>query len=130
MRERKRELIGRVVSDKMDKTVVVAVQRLARHRLYQRTVRRSKKYMAHDEQNECRTGDLVRIRESRPMSRHKHWMVVAVLERIAERGKAVTLPAGAAAGVTDLIPDEVPQELVAGSAGSTRTANRKEERAT
>jgi small subunit ribosomal protein S17 len=94
MRERKREFVGRVVSDKMDKTVVVTVQTLRRHRLYQRMMRRSKKYMAHDEQNGCKIGDLVRIRESRPISRHKSWIVINVLERAAERGKAVDLPAG------------------------------------
>ncbi|MGH2368592.1 MAG: 30S ribosomal protein S17 [Chloroflexota bacterium] len=92
MRERKRELVGRVVSDKMQKTVVVAVQNLRRHRLYQRTVRRTKKYMVHNEQDEAKLGDLVRIRESRPLSRHKHWQVITILERAAERGKAVILP--------------------------------------
>jgi small subunit ribosomal protein S17 len=114
-----------VVSDKMDKTVVVSVQRLARHRLYQRTMRRTKNYMAHDETNRCKIGDLVRIRESRPISRHKHWQVVGVLERAAERGKAVALPAGAAAGVVDLAPRDVPQEIIAGQsdlAGATSSA--------
>ena len=89
MRERKRELVGRVVSDKMDKTVVVAVQTLRRHRLYQRTVRRTKKYMAHNDNNQARTGDLVRIQESRPISRHKHWRIRAILEVFADRGRAV-----------------------------------------
>ena len=89
MRERKRELVGRVVSDKMDKTVVVAVQSLRRHRLYQRTVRRTKKFMAHNDDNQARSGDLVRIQESRPISRHKHWRVMSILEVFAERGRAV-----------------------------------------
>ena len=89
MRERKRELVGRVVSDKMEKTVVVAVQTLRRHRLYQRTVRRTKKFMAHNDDNQARSGDLVRIQESRPISRHKHWRVVSILEVFAERGRAV-----------------------------------------
>jgi len=89
VRERKRELVGRVVSDKMEKTVVVAVQTLRRHRLYQRTMRRTKKYMVHSELNEARTGDLVRIQESRPISRHKHWRVMLVMESAARRGKAV-----------------------------------------
>ncbi|CAA9299690.1 MAG: SSU ribosomal protein S17p (S11e) [uncultured Chloroflexi bacterium] len=92
MRERKRELVGRVVSDRMEKTVVVAVNSLFRHRLYQRTVRRTKKFMAHDEQNNCRVGDLVKIQESRPVSRHKHWRVLDVLEAAAMRGKAVDMP--------------------------------------
>jgi small subunit ribosomal protein S17 len=95
MRERKKKLVGRVVSDKMDKTVVVAVQSLRPHRLYKRRVRVTKKYMAHDEANECHIGDLVRIQESRPMSRHKRWRVMEILERAAERGKAVELPVAA-----------------------------------
>src|SRR5688572_13000579 len=87
----------------MDKTVIVAVGSLARHRLYLRTMRRVKKYMAHDEQNGCRIGDLVRIQESRPISRHKSWRVLTVLEAAATRGKAVDLPVGtASAGVTDV----------------------------
>lgn len=103
MRERKKELVGRVVSDKMQKTVVVAVISLRRHRLYQRTMRRTKKYMAHDESATCRIGDLVRIQESRPISRHKHWRVVDVLEQAAARGRAVDLPAVAlSAGVPDV----------------------------
>jgi small subunit ribosomal protein S17 len=103
MRERKKELVGRVISDKMEKTVVVAVSSLARHRLYLRTMRRTKKYMAHDEQNNCRVGDLVRIQESRPISRHKSWRVVNVLEEAATRGKAVELPVTTAqAGVPDV----------------------------
>jgi small subunit ribosomal protein S17 len=89
VRERKRELVGRVVSDKMEKTVVVAVQSLHRHRLYQRTVRRTKKFMAHNEENQARQGDLVRIQESRPISRHKHWRVMSILEAFALRGRSV-----------------------------------------
>ena len=103
MRERKKELVGRVISDKMDKTVVVAVGSLARHRLYLRTMRRVRKYMAHDERNDCRVGDLVRIQESKPISRHKSWRVITVLEEAAKRGKAVDLPVVAAqAGVPDI----------------------------
>jgi len=93
VRERKKELVGRVVSDRMDKTIVVSVQSLRHHRLYQRTMRLTKKFMAHDEPNECKTGDLVRIQESRPISRHKTWRVISVIERAAERGRAVHLPA-------------------------------------
>jgi small subunit ribosomal protein S17 len=103
VRERKKELVGRVISDQMDKTVVVAVGSLTRHRLYSRTMRRVKKYMAHDERNDCRIGDLVRIQESRPISRHKSWRVITVLDAAATRGKAVALPVGtASAGETDL----------------------------
>jgi small subunit ribosomal protein S17 len=106
VRERKRELVGRVVSDKMDKTVVVAVQTLRRHRLYQRTVRRTKKVMAHNDDNQARLGDLVRIQESRPISRHKHWRVRTILEVFAVRGRAVPEAAVAAA-------PEVQEEIAA-----------------
>ncbi|RLC74210.1 MAG: 30S ribosomal protein S17 [Chloroflexi bacterium] len=80
MRERRRRLTGRVVSNKMDKTVVVRVERLQRHRIYKKVVRKSKKYKAHDEHNKCQVGDLVRIVESRPLSREKRWVVEEILE--------------------------------------------------
>jgi small subunit ribosomal protein S17 len=76
----RKRLIGRVTSDKMDKTVVVEVERLQRHRLYRKVVKKTKKYMAHDEENACRMGDLVRIVESRPLSRRKHWVVEEIIE--------------------------------------------------
>ena len=72
----RRVLQGVVVSDKMDKTVVVRVERRVMHPLYKKFIRRSKKYAAHDETNESKTGDVVRIRECRPMSRRKRWEVV------------------------------------------------------
>lgn len=81
MRENRRELIGTVTSDKMNKTVVVAVERLVRHALYGKVIRRVKKYKAHDENNAARVGDRVRIVESRPLSREKRWVVVEILER-------------------------------------------------
>ena len=74
-------LSGLVVSDKMQKTVVVDVQTTRRHRLYNKVMRRSKKYLAHDEQEECREGDAVRIEESRPMSRRKRWRVIEITRR-------------------------------------------------
>ncbi len=77
-------LTGKVVSDKMDKTVVVAVETLVRHPLYQRTIRRTKKFKAHDEGNSCHTGDKVRMMETRPLSKEKRWRVIEILER-AER---------------------------------------------
>jgi len=81
--ERKRRKIreGRVVSDRMDKTIVVAVERLVRHPLYQRTIRRTKKYHVHDEHNEARVGDRVRIMETRPLSKRKRWRLLEILER-------------------------------------------------
>lgn len=80
-RNRRKVREGLVVSDKMEKTVVVAVQRITRHPLYQRVIRRTKKYKAHDETNECRVGDRVRIMETRPISREKRWRVAEILER-------------------------------------------------
>lgn len=78
--ERKRKIkTGRVVSNKMDKTVVVAVESYRPHPLYKRQVRRIKKFKAHDEQNACRVGDVVRIEETRPLSKEKRWRVVEIL---------------------------------------------------
>jgi len=64
---------GIVVSNKMDKSIVVKIERKIKHPLYKKTIKRSKKYIAHDEQNECQVGDLVQIAECRPLSRHKHY---------------------------------------------------------
>jgi small subunit ribosomal protein S17 len=85
MKEQGRQLVGWVASDKMDKTVVVEVERTVRHRLYGKVLRRVKKYKAHDEHNECHIGDQVRIAESRPLSREKRWRVVEILERAKRR---------------------------------------------
>jgi len=71
--------VGVVVGDKMDKTVVVRVDRQFRHPIYGKAVRRSKKYKVHDENNECKVGHLVRIMETKPLSREKRWRVVEVL---------------------------------------------------
>ncbi len=81
MKGQRKNLVGRVVSDKMDKTVVVTVERLARHPVYEKVLRLEKKYKAHDEHNECQTGDLVRIEESRPLSREKRWRVKEIMRR-------------------------------------------------
>jgi small subunit ribosomal protein S17 len=81
MRGQRKTLEGRVVSDKMDKTVVVRVDRLYRHRQYKKVVRAVKKYKAHDAENVCQVGDLVRIIESRPISRTKRWVVQEILEK-------------------------------------------------
>ncbi|NHN83538.1 30S ribosomal protein S17 [Acetobacter musti] len=88
----KRILSGRVTSDKMDKTVTVLVDRRVMHPLYKKFIRRSKKYAAHDEQNQCRIGDAVRIEECTPISKRKTWTV------IARNGEAVAAaPSGAVA---------------------------------
>jgi len=83
MSSRRRRLAGRVVSDKMDKTIVVVVERSKRHPLYGKVIKIRKRYMAHDADNACRAGDLVTIVESRPLSKHKRWAVEAILERAA-----------------------------------------------
>jgi small subunit ribosomal protein S17 len=78
-RERRKVLVGRVTSDKMDKTIVVQVERLKRHNLYGKVIRFHTKYKAHDELNQAREGDLVKIIESRPISKEKRWALVEVL---------------------------------------------------
>jgi small subunit ribosomal protein S17 len=80
--EKKRKIrIGRVVSDKMDKTVVVAVETPKRHPLYKKTIRKVVKYKAHDEKNECGVGDIVRIEETRPLSKQKRWRVAEMITK-------------------------------------------------
>jgi small subunit ribosomal protein S17 len=76
-----RSLTGRVVSDKMDKTVTVLVERRAKHPLYGKVIRLSKKYHAHDASNECQAGDMVEIAECRPISKTKAWTVVRLVEK-------------------------------------------------
>ena len=76
-----RTLVGQVISDKMDKTVIVLVERTVKHPLYKKYVRRSTKFHAHDEGNECHVGDLVSIRECRPISKTKSWRLHEILER-------------------------------------------------
>jgi small subunit ribosomal protein S17 len=83
--------VGRVVSDKMDKTIVVSVERLARHRLYKRVVRLTTRFKAHDETNDARVGDTVRIEESRPLSATKRWLLVEVVARAGDAGQASDL---------------------------------------
>ncbi|NLM38489.1 MAG: 30S ribosomal protein S17 [Firmicutes bacterium] len=80
-RRMRRTRVGTVISDKMDKTVVVQVERIVRHPLYGKAMRRSVKFKAHDENNECRVGDRVRIMETRPLSKDKRWRVTEIVER-------------------------------------------------
>jgi len=80
--DKKRKIrMGRVVSNKMDKTVVVTVESYRSHRLYKKQVRRIKRFKAHDEQNTCHIGDVVRIEETRPLSKDKRWRVVEILSK-------------------------------------------------
>ncbi|MCD6155962.1 MAG: 30S ribosomal protein S17 [Candidatus Atribacteria bacterium] len=81
-----KRLIGKVVSDAMDKTVVVEVVRLSEHPLYGKKIRRKNKFKAHDENNACKLGDKVLIEETRPLSKTKRWRVVTILERSVEEG--------------------------------------------
>ena len=78
---RRQYKVGRVVSDKMEKTIVVAVDYLKPHPLYRKIIRRTSKFHAHDERNECHTGDMVRIGETRPLSKTKRWEVIEIIER-------------------------------------------------
>ena len=79
--ENRKTLVGRVISDKMDKTIVVSVSRTKRHPLYGKVIRLSKKYKAHDENNQASMGDTVKIVESRPLSKEKRWVMTEILER-------------------------------------------------
>ncbi len=77
----RRTVVGRVISNKMDKTVSVAIERLVKHPVYGKYIRRTTKVLAHDENNECKSGDRVTISECRPVSKHKAWQVVNVVQR-------------------------------------------------
>ena len=81
MEKIKKQLIGQVTSDKMDKTIKVQVERRLRHPIYGKFVKKSKRFTAHDENNECGIGDTVRIQESRPLSKTKRWTLVEILEK-------------------------------------------------
>ena len=80
-RNLRKVMIGTVVSDKMDKTVVVAVTRTVRHKIYGKIIKRTYKLKAHDEKNECQTGDKVKVMETRPLSKDKRWRVVEIMEK-------------------------------------------------
>ena len=81
MKERHKTRFGRVVNNRMDKTVVVAVETPKRYPLYKKTITRAVKYQAHDEKNECQPGDLVKIVETRPLSRYKRWRVAEIITK-------------------------------------------------
>ena len=97
--------VGRVVSDKMDKTIVVSVERMTRHPLYKRVIRLTSKFKAHDEANEAHVGDTVLIEESRPLSATKRWRLVSI---IASAGDAATTPA--------LVEEDAVDEAIHGAA--------------
>ena len=81
MKSKRKERVGRVISDKMDKTVVVCVETESIHPLYGRKVKKRKKIKAHDENNKCHQGDTVKVVETRPLSKEKHWRVVGIMGR-------------------------------------------------
>jgi small subunit ribosomal protein S17 len=81
MEKKHKTRVGRVVSNKMDKTVVVTVETLRHHPLYKKTIRRAVKFKAHDEKNECRLGDTVKIIETRPLSKEKRWRVAEIITK-------------------------------------------------
>ena len=89
MEKKRKTFVGHVVSDKMDKTVVVAVESRKPHPLYKKTIKRQVKLKAHDEDNACHTGDVVRIVESRPLSKTKHWRVVEIVSQ--SKGKVAEI---------------------------------------
>jgi len=95
--------VGRVVSDRMDKTIVVSVERLARHPLYKRVIRLTTKFKAHDETNDARVGDTVLIEESRPLSATKRWRLVSIIQRAGEHGLPGETVVGEEAAVTEAI---------------------------
>ena len=81
LRNRRKERVGKVVSNQADKTVVVLTERMVKHPIYGKFIRKSTKFMAHDEQNDCNRGDVVKIMEVRPLSKRKRWRLVQILER-------------------------------------------------
>ena len=81
METKRKTRVGRVISNKMDKTVVVAVETIKRHRLYKKSIKKTVKYKAHDEKKQCGEGDIVRIVEARPLSKEKHWRVTEIITK-------------------------------------------------
>lgn len=82
MKSNRKQLTGKVVSNKMDKTVVVEIENIVMHPLYKKSVRRSKRIKSHDERNECSVGDIVRVEESRPLSKEKRYRLVEIIEKV------------------------------------------------
>jgi len=82
MKSNRKQLVGKVVSNKMDKTIVVEIENLVMHSLYRKSVKRTKRVKGHDEKNECSIGDTVRIEESRPLSKEKRYRLVEIIEKV------------------------------------------------
>ena len=107
----RQQKIGRVVSNKMDKTIVVVVESLKKHRIYKRTYKQTNRFQAHDEENTCQVGDIVRIEESRPLSKMKRWRLVEIIKR----GSGIV-------PVEELLADVDP-DLTSTSSASSEEAN-------
>ena len=103
MHGKRKTKVGRVVSDRMDKTIVVSVERLARHPLYKRVIRLTTKFKAHDETNDAHVGDTVLIEESRPLSATKRWRLVSIIARAGEHGLPGETVVAEEAAVTEAI---------------------------
>lgn len=102
-----KERVGQVVSDKMDKTVVVAVESRVPHPKYGKIMVRTRRFKAHDEENKCKTGDQVKIRETRPLSRTKHWIVADILNQVSEAESKVVAQAEAIPSTQSAEPVQV-----------------------
>jgi len=81
MAKNRKQLVGKVVSNKMDKTIVIEIENLVMHSLYKKSVRRTKKIKGHDEKNQCTVGDIVRVEETRPLSKEKHYRLIGIVEK-------------------------------------------------
>ncbi len=121
MQGKRKTKVGRVVSDKMDKTIVVSVERLTRHPLYKRVIRLTTKFKAHDELNEAHVGDTVLIEESRPLSATKRWRLVEVVARAGDHGPV-------AAEIAEIPEEEAVEEAIHAAAHPGR--HRADEHAT
>ena len=102
--------VGTVVSNKMDKTIVVAVESLKKHRIYKRTYKQTKRFQAHDEENTCQIGDVVRIEETRPLSKMKHWRLMEILKLGSGIVPVEVVLAEADPDLTSVASDEADEE--------------------
>src|SRR6266487_1247821 len=109
-KSRRQQKVGRVASNKMDKTIVVVVETLKKHRIYKRTYKQTKRFHAHDEQNACQIGDLVRIEESRPLSKLKRWRLVEIVKQSSGVVPVEELLAGVDPDLSSAKSDEAAEE--------------------
>jgi small subunit ribosomal protein S17 len=105
-KSRHQQKVGTVVSNKMNKTIVVAVESLKKHRIYKRTYKQTKRFQAHDEENTCQVGDIVRIEETRPLSKMKHWRLVEIVKRGSGIVPVAVVLAEADPDLTSIVSDE------------------------